>query len=102
MRQGSNTPFDLRQQGRATPFATSIPPSLQEAEHVAQEEEAKKRDSIMGSMLRFEDEVKSNKNEVKLFVASDKHLTIVWKEKTVDAFLNFASTMSSIICVTIP
>ena len=47
----------------------------------------------MGSMLRFEDEVKSNKNEVKLFVASDKHLTIVWEEKTVDAFLNFVEEL---------
>jgi hypothetical protein len=42
----------------------------------------KKRDSIMGSILRFEEEVKTNPGAMKLFAASDKHLSIFWKEKT--------------------
>jgi hypothetical protein len=65
-----------------------LPPSFKEADRLHRTEKTKKRDSVMGSLLRFK-EASSKSTENRLFVASDKHLEIVWQEKTIDGFLTF-------------
>jgi hypothetical protein len=57
-----------------------LPPSFRDAELHIRTKKTKKRDSVMGSLLRFK-EASARPNENKL---SDKHLGIVWEEKTID------------------
>jgi hypothetical protein len=76
--------FDLMRRGNATLDSTVLPPRFREAKQTAREEEMKKRDSILESILRFEEEVK-----MKLFADLDKNLLNVWKIKAVDGFLSF-------------
>ena len=67
----------------------SLPPSFAEATQRQRAEEIRKRESIMGGLLRFEEEDAKGKITEKIFVASEKHLNIKWEEKSIDGFMNF-------------
>ena len=60
-------------------------PSDMERQLDARLEIIKRRDSVEGSILRFQQEDQTNR----FFIASEKYLEINWKEKTVDGFLIF-------------
>jgi hypothetical protein len=52
-----------------------LPPSLREGDQKSRAEAEKKRDSLVGSLLNYQDET-SNKVQNRIFVASDQHLSI--------------------------
>jgi hypothetical protein len=63
-----------------------LPPSLREGEQKSRAEAEKKRDSLVGSLLNYQDEA-SQKVQNRIFVASDQHLAIKWSERSIDGFL---------------
>jgi hypothetical protein len=85
---------DDRIDPRDSPIAAAsrrslLPPMFREEEREAELEEVRKRDSIMGGLLRFEEEQISKAGTDRVYVASSKYLEIIWKEKTLDAFMTF-------------
>ncbi len=72
--------------GESIGYDGFLPPSFYEEERETRREETKKRDSIMGGLLRFEEETT---NEGKLYVASKDYLNIVWKERSLDGYMSF-------------
>lgn len=85
---------DDRIEPRESPLAAAsrrslLPPIFREEEREAELEDLKKRDSIMGGLLRFEEEQTLKAVTERVYVASSKYLDIVWKEKTLDAFMTF-------------
>jgi hypothetical protein len=70
--------FDLTRRGNATLDSTVLPPSFREAEQTAREEGMKKRDSIMRSRLKFEEEAQTNPGFWWLLINIYR---LVWKEE---------------------
>lgn len=83
----NSTYYERKRTIPKTPLRPSA--SLQAAEQSRRMEEEKRRQSSLGAILRFDEEVKSRNENTKIHVASDKHLEIIWSSRTVDGFLNF-------------
>lgn len=68
-------------------IAEATLPYFSQNEQDRRKERNKGRDSIMGGLLRFEEEQGASTDRI--YVASDKHLSILWTERSVDGFINW-------------
>jgi hypothetical protein len=68
-------------------IAESTLPYFSQNEQDRRKERNKGRDSIMGGLLRFEEEQGASTDRI--YVASDKQLSILWTERSVDGFINW-------------